>query len=315
MLTKARLPSPEELLLDYARRLDRHRQGRRALWIHLSRLSRQLRQEGDHLLGANVMRPLARKFHGEVFALATGDLVVLLKEPDDKSIESALFDLRLAFSRDPLMRRVDEEGPDVYLTVYDIAASYDVFVEAVKAACTRRRAPQLPPEPEAPQETAPGARLIFSRDELREKAPATLPGHIDTSQGRIAIERLLERQAIGRLVSPLVARPWGKREAIRAAAIDARSFERRSRPPAGLALLRPRDPSCSMGGWCDLLKAHGGNGAHASAPTRRNPHERRVPDLRPLARGNQARASEYRVLSRRCARRRRDGRLSPRFSA
>lgn len=260
MLTKARLPSPDELLLDYARRLDRHRLGRRALWIHLSRLSRQLRQDGDHLLGANIMRPLARKFHGEVFALAMGDLVVLLKEPDDKAVESALFDLRLAFSRDPLMRRVDEEGPGVYLTVYDIAASYDEFVAAVKTACTRRRAPQPQPEMPAPApEEMPGARLIFSRDELREKAPATLPGHVDTPQGRIAIERLLERQTIGQLISSLTARPWGKREAIREAAIDAFDHLRVAvgRQQVSLSSALSEIERLLMGGWCDLLRTEG----------------------------------------------------------
>ena len=34
------LPKPEELLHDYARRLDRHRKGRRAVCVRLSTLSK-----------------------------------------------------------------------------------------------------------------------------------------------------------------------------------------------------------------------------------------------------------------------------------
>jgi hypothetical protein len=256
-LTKTRLPASEELLLDYARRLDRHRVGRRALWIHLARLERQNRHDGDIKLGANVMRPLARKFHGEVFALATSDIVVCLKDPDDKAVESALFDLRFSFARDPLMKRVDEEGPDAYLTVYDIAKSYDTFLQAVKAACTRRAA-AAPEPPEQPEET-PGARLIFSRAELRAKAPATLPGHVDTSQGRIAVERLLERQTIGRLVSPTMAKAWGKREGLRAQALDA--FDHLnvavSRHQITRAAAHSEIECLLIGGWCNLLRAEG----------------------------------------------------------
>lgn len=261
VLTKTRLPAPEELLLDYARRLDRHRQGRRALWIHLSRLSRHHRRDGDHLVGGKVMRPLARKYQGEVFSLASGDVVVLLKDPDEKAIDSALFELRLAFSHDPLMRRADEEGPEVYLTVYDIAATYDAFLDVVKLACTRRGPQSHEPQANEPQahDAAPGARLIFSREQLREKAPATLPGHIDTSQGRIAVERLLERQTIGRVVSPHMTRPWGKREAIRPQALDA--FDHlnvavsRHQVTASSALSEVE--RLLMGGWCDLLRSEG----------------------------------------------------------
>ena len=261
VLTKTRLPAPEELLLDYARRLDRHRQGRRALWIHLSRLSRQHRRDGDHLLGGKVMRPLARKFQGEVFSLASGDVVVLLKDPDEKAIDSALFELRLAFSHDPLMRHADEDGPEVYLTDYDIAATYDAFLEAVKLARMRRGPQSSEPQQSEPQahDKTPGARLIFSREELREKAPATLPGHIDTSQGRIAVERLLERQTIGQIISPHMTRPWGKREATRAQALDA--FDHltvavsRHQVTASSALSEVE--RLLMGGWCDLLRSEG----------------------------------------------------------
>lgn len=219
MLTKPKLPVAEELLIDYARRLERHREGRRCLWIHLSRLARHNRNERDIQLAANLLRPLVRRFHGEVFALAGGDVVVCLKDAEGSAIESALFDLRFSFARDPLMKRVDDEGSAAYLTSFDLAKDYKRFHAQVQAACST--AEPVPEEP-ASREQPISARLILSRAELEARSPAaSLPGHIDTSQGRIAIERLLERQTIGRLEEGPVARAWGLRESVRMQALDA----------------------------------------------------------------------------------------------
>jgi hypothetical protein len=219
VLTKPRLPTAEDLLLDYARRLERHRDGRRVLWIHLSRLVRQNRHESDIQLAANLMRPLARRFNGDVFALASGDTIVCLKDPEEHSIERALVDLRRIFAQDPLIAHVDAEGPRAYLTVYDLAKAYPAFYAAAVTACT----PGAADEQEAPaSERTQGARHILSADEVRRRArPTPVPGHVDTSQGRIAVERLLERTAIARFDEAQVARGWGRREILREQSLDA----------------------------------------------------------------------------------------------
>jgi hypothetical protein len=48
-----------------------------------------------------------------------------------------------------------------------------------------------------------------------------MAGHIDTSQGRIAVERLLDRCAIAAFEGGARPRRWGLRECVRAQAIDA----------------------------------------------------------------------------------------------
>lgn len=256
MLTKAHLPTPEALLLDYARRLERHREGRRVLWLHLSRLGRRKRSEADVRLVANLLRPVARRFQGDVFVLATGDVVVCLKDPEDAPIDAVLFDVRFSLAKDSLMERVETEGPSAYLTVYEIAGSYASFAAAVMRACGRGAPPPDEPRDEEDNSTA---RLIMSSAELRAKPVTALPGHVETSQGRIAIERLLERQTIARLEDARNLKRWGLREHVRDLALDvfehlatAVSRQQMSRSAAFAEIERLLLP-----GWTDLLNAEG----------------------------------------------------------
>src|SRR3546814_6597177 len=57
--------SQEYLLLDYVQRLDRHRQGRRAVHIHLSRLKPQNRREHQIRIAANTFEDPVKQFEGK----------------------------------------------------------------------------------------------------------------------------------------------------------------------------------------------------------------------------------------------------------
>lgn len=59
------------LLLDYAQRLERHRQDRRAVHIHLSRLKPQNRREHHIRIAANTFEELVKQFEGQIFMLST----------------------------------------------------------------------------------------------------------------------------------------------------------------------------------------------------------------------------------------------------
>lgn len=206
-------------MLEYARRLQRHRPGRRALWFHLSRLERQNRHESDIQLAANHLAPLAQNYHGEVFALSSGDIVVCLKDPNLREVESAVFALRFSFARDPLMKRADAEGTQVFLTAFDMTDQYDAFMSRVIDAANGQAAEAGVPTPKHP--TSLGERLMLSREEMQHRAQSdSLVGHIQTSQGQIAIERLLETRRIATFEAGR-AREWGARMAVRVEAVDA----------------------------------------------------------------------------------------------
>src|SRR3546814_2172873 len=79
--------SQEYLLLDYVQRLDRHRQGRRAVHIHLSRLKPQNRREHHIRIAANTFEELVKQFEGHIFSLSNADLVFVCKGASPRSEE------------------------------------------------------------------------------------------------------------------------------------------------------------------------------------------------------------------------------------
>lgn len=216
---RTRLPNPEGLLLEYAKRLQRHRPGRRALWFHLSRLERQNRHEADIKLAANQLAPLATKYHGEVFALTNGDIVLCLKDANLREIKSAVFAVHFSFAKDPLMKRADTEGTQVFLTTFDMTDQYDAFLSRATAVANGEL--NEPSTDQSKMSSKLGERLMLSREEMQLRAEAALlVGHIQTSQGQIAIERLVETRKIASFKSGR-AHEWGTRLTVRIEAVDA----------------------------------------------------------------------------------------------
>ena len=201
--------SQEDLLLEYADRFQRHREGRKALWLHLSRLARENRHVTDIRLAANLLRPVAKAFHGEVFVLRSGDVVLTLKDPVQTMVDSALFQVRYSFSRDPLIRRVDDEGDEVYLTEFLMEQDYESFVQACKdakakaneevAATAKRRQPQ----DEDAEQPRLGPRLIVSAEPSEEQAsadeseaPQGLAKEIEIGGASLPLSKVVRRQLI-----------------------------------------------------------------------------------------------------------------------
>src|SRR3546814_13144891 len=70
-------PSQEYALLDFAERLDRHRAGRIAVHIHLSRLQSHNRREHHLRVAVSTFEDLVKQFQGHIFELANQDIVFL----------------------------------------------------------------------------------------------------------------------------------------------------------------------------------------------------------------------------------------------
>src|SRR3546814_20280524 len=92
-------------LRDYVQRLDRHRQGRRAVHIHLSRLKPQNRREHHIRIAANTFEDLVKQFEGHIFSLSNADLVFVCKGASPDQMDVAVTKLRYLFSEDTLTQR------------------------------------------------------------------------------------------------------------------------------------------------------------------------------------------------------------------
>src|SRR3546814_7578977 len=93
----------EKLLLDYVRRLDRFREGRRAVYLHLSRLRPYNRRDHPMRIAGTTFDTLIKKFDGGLYRLQNNDLVFIAKGAEIADIDEAVLRLRFLFSEDPLL--------------------------------------------------------------------------------------------------------------------------------------------------------------------------------------------------------------------
>jgi EAL domain-containing protein (putative c-di-GMP-specific phosphodiesterase class I) len=120
------------LLLDYAQRLDRHREGRRAVHVHLSRLKPQYRREQHIRVAVNSFEEVVKQYEGQVFVLSSSDLVFVCKDAKIADIDEAVMRLRYLFSEDPLTQGPDEEVMSRFCTWYNMETGYRNFLDTAE---------------------------------------------------------------------------------------------------------------------------------------------------------------------------------------
>ena len=98
-----RFPSQESLLLDYIHRLESHREGRRAVHVHLSLLKPQNRREHHVRMAASTFEPLVKMLSGQLFILQNSDLFFIYKGDFQSDVETSILKIRFLFSDDPLL--------------------------------------------------------------------------------------------------------------------------------------------------------------------------------------------------------------------
>lgn len=185
------IASQAYLLLDYAQRLDRHREGRRAVHIHLSRLKPQNRREQHIRVAVNTFQELVSQYDGQVFVLSSCDLVFLFKDAKISDIDEAVMRLRYLFSEDPLAQGNDEEDLARFCTWYNIQANYNAFLETVEKLYEdeQRRERRLAAAAEAAGDTDenPEDRAPLKPEQL---------GRLETFLERADLSSVLRRQHI-----------------------------------------------------------------------------------------------------------------------
>lgn len=111
-------PSQEYALYDYAVRLTRHREGRIAVHIHLSRLQSYNRREHHIRVAINTFENLVKQFEGQLFVLLNNDLVFVCRGAAVEDVDEAVLRLRYLFSEDPLTRFTEDAGDPTFCTWY-----------------------------------------------------------------------------------------------------------------------------------------------------------------------------------------------------
>ena len=100
---KKRMPSQERLLVDYVQRLEKHREGRAIVQVHLSAL-RPFNRRDHHLrAAANIFEPIVKALAGQLFLLKSGDIFFFFKNEVQGDTETAVQQVKYMFSDDLLI--------------------------------------------------------------------------------------------------------------------------------------------------------------------------------------------------------------------
>lgn len=136
-----RTTTDEELLVDYAERLERHRAGRRAVQIHLSQL-RPYNQRPHHIrIVKQVLEPLVQRFDAGIYQLWNNDVVALTKGASEDDIDTYIRHIKQMFKDDPLFSAPPSPSrrPPAFATWFDIETEWEQFVGVARGHMDDRR--------------------------------------------------------------------------------------------------------------------------------------------------------------------------------
>ena len=136
-----RMTTDEELLVDYAERLERHRTGRRAVQIHLSQL-RPYNQRPHHIrVAKQILEPLVKRFDAGVYQLWNNDVLALTKGASEDDIDIYVRQIKAMFKEDPLFSAPPSPSrrPPPFCSWYDIEVDWENFVELARRHSDDRR--------------------------------------------------------------------------------------------------------------------------------------------------------------------------------
>jgi hypothetical protein len=185
-------PSQENLLLEYVRRLDQHKEGRGAVHLHLSGLRSFNRREHHLRVAANSFEKTIKALQGQLFILKNADFFFVFKNEAKAEIETAVQRIRFLFSDDPLV--VEEDNETRFATWYDVATQFDDIhrlVQGLVSAEERRRTESKPQNDIRSQ--------LRARQQLGDPLTPEILDRVETALTRADLSNLVRRQFICRV--------------------------------------------------------------------------------------------------------------------
>ena len=186
-----RLPSQEDLLLDYVRRLEQHKEGRKAVQLHLSGL-RPFNRRDHHLrVASGSFEGMVEQLQGQFFVLKNADMFFVYKQEAHNDVETAVQRIRYLFSDDPLL--TEEGEPDVgpFCTWYDVNTQFDELLRLTQGLVEDEKRKQA--EVKAQMDTR--ARLREKQQQGEPLTPEVL-ARVEDGIARADLSNLVRRQFI-----------------------------------------------------------------------------------------------------------------------
>ena len=188
--SQRRQPSQENLLLDYVRRLEKHKGGRKAAHIHLSALRPFNRREHHIRVAANSFETLIKNLQGQLFTLKSSDLFFIYKVEAEGDAETAVQRVRFLFSDDPLLAEEDG-GTTGFCTWYDVETEFDEILHNVQGLLDAEQKRQAEVRTDLDTRAA-----LKARQEQGEPLTPEILARVETALSRADLSNLVRRQFI-----------------------------------------------------------------------------------------------------------------------
>ncbi len=185
-----RLPSQENLLLDYIHRLEKHKGGRKVVHVHLSKLRAFNRREQHIRTAASNFEGMVKTMQGQLFSLKSSDLFFVYKDEARPQVETAVRKVRFLFNDDPLVDGEQGNGAE-FATWYDAEKEFDEILHLVQRLVNV--------EQKREKETL-GRRdtraLLKAKQKEGEPITPEILGRVETALARTDLSNLVRRQYI-----------------------------------------------------------------------------------------------------------------------
>ncbi|MBL4613655.1 MAG: EAL domain-containing protein [Magnetovibrio sp.] len=121
----------EQLLLEYLRRLEDRRAGRKAVRINISSLMPANRRDHHIRAATNSFEGLVSDLMGQLFELKNQDIFFIYKAEAHTRTEDTVQKIKFLFSDDPLFDEKDRSESE-FVTWYDVETGYDELIKMVR---------------------------------------------------------------------------------------------------------------------------------------------------------------------------------------
>lgn len=181
------LSSPESYLVDYIRRLERHRIGVAAVHVKISKLLRINRREHYVRTAVSSFDELVPVTNGRVFTMTNNDIVFIFPISGCDEVDSAIFKLKFLFTDDPL---INGELDEAFNDFYDIEKQFQDFLNLARRMVQENK--------EVRKVSGAAARHDDDPAQKREGAPLTPRelSRVDEALRRADLSNMMRRQAI-----------------------------------------------------------------------------------------------------------------------
>ncbi len=125
----------EGRFFDYVLRLERLRQRRLGVHIHISRLQPQHRRDYNLRIAAHVFDNIIGQHEGELFVLSNNDIIFIAEGVPRMQVDRSIERLRGLFSEDPLIS--SPENGEAFCSWYDLETEYDSLLALSKSLMTK----------------------------------------------------------------------------------------------------------------------------------------------------------------------------------